>query len=148
MTSIVTALLSGIASFVGAWLAARFALDRFYSEKIWERRAAAYTAIFEALHEQAKQLMSLRDIGSAKERDKLYAQLRAAEDALKRRVFSETWLLSDAFMNRFYKLSDEMEVRAESWSDNLEDGLCSFRAAHNDLRAIARKELKIPHDIS
>jgi len=30
-------------------LAARFALYRFYREKVWERKIAAYTAIFEAL---------------------------------------------------------------------------------------------------
>jgi hypothetical protein len=33
--------LTGIASFLGAWIAARFALSRFYQEKIWERKAAA-----------------------------------------------------------------------------------------------------------
>jgi len=34
-----------------AWLAARFALSRFYREKVWERKTAAYTAIFDALHD-------------------------------------------------------------------------------------------------
>jgi hypothetical protein len=35
---------SFIVSFFGAWLAARFALYRFYREKVWERKIAAYTA--------------------------------------------------------------------------------------------------------
>jgi hypothetical protein len=37
------------ASFLGAWLAAHFALASFYRERIWERKAATYSAIFEAL---------------------------------------------------------------------------------------------------
>jgi len=45
---------SFIASFFGAWLAARFALYRFYREKVWERKIAAYTAIFEALHDKGR----------------------------------------------------------------------------------------------
>jgi len=45
---------SFIASFFGAWLAARFALYRFYREKVWERKIAAYTAIFEALHDMGR----------------------------------------------------------------------------------------------
>jgi hypothetical protein len=31
--------------------AARFALSRYYREKVWERKAAAYTDIFDALHD-------------------------------------------------------------------------------------------------
>lgn len=42
--------IGAITSFLGAWLAANLALKRFYKEKMWERKAAAYTTIFEALH--------------------------------------------------------------------------------------------------
>jgi hypothetical protein len=48
-----TLLTSVIGSFAGAWLAAHFALKRFYKEKVWERKTAAYSAIFEALHDMS-----------------------------------------------------------------------------------------------
>jgi hypothetical protein len=46
-------LLTLIASFAGTWFAAHFALRRFYREKVWERKTAAYTAIFEALYDMS-----------------------------------------------------------------------------------------------
>jgi hypothetical protein len=44
------AMIAALASFVGAWIAARLAFARFSREKVWERKAVAYTAIFDALH--------------------------------------------------------------------------------------------------
>ena len=37
-----------LASFAGAWLASKFALNSFYKQKVWERKAEAYTSIFSA----------------------------------------------------------------------------------------------------
>jgi hypothetical protein len=54
MTAVLTPLLAATAAFIGSWLAARFALSRFYRERIWERRAAAYTSIFESVHEYVR----------------------------------------------------------------------------------------------
>lgn len=44
-------LISMITAFVAAWLTASFALRRFSKETVWKRKAAAYTVIFEALHD-------------------------------------------------------------------------------------------------
>jgi hypothetical protein len=51
ISTLTVPLLSTVGSFFGAWLAARFALRRFYREKMWERKTVAYTAIFEAIHD-------------------------------------------------------------------------------------------------
>jgi hypothetical protein len=151
-TAIVTALLSAIAAFVGSWLAARFALDRFRHEKIWERRAAAYTAMFEALHEQEnwytthlRAEMVGRELKDD-EKDKLSAESNAAEAALKRRLDAETWLVSDEFTKRLKRLFKDLERRSETWIDHLENGEVAIENALRDLRIIARRELGVPPD--
>ena len=55
-------ILSALASFAGAWLASKWALSSFYKQKVWERKLAAYTAIFEALLDQPMSISYLSDI--------------------------------------------------------------------------------------
>ena len=47
--SIWSIIFSALASFAGAWLASKWALNSFYRQKVWERKLAAYTAIFDSL---------------------------------------------------------------------------------------------------
>jgi hypothetical protein len=158
MTAILTALLSAAAAFIGSWLAARFALDRFYHERIWERRAAAYTAIFDALHDQqnwyaaADAMMDGRK-QSAEEKAKVSADADAAEAAMMRRIDSEIWLVSDQFLDRLAKLLQELkdppgleEKRKEDAQSHLKACDSAFFAAIGDLRKIAREELRVPPD--
>ena len=92
-------LLSAVASFVGAWLAANFALRRFYKERIWERKAAAYSAIFEALHiieqwydKHYDAYFEQRELPDEVTK-KLRTNADAAEEDLERRLAAETWLI-------------------------------------------------------
>ena len=39
-----------VAAIVSAWITARLSLRKFYSEKQWERKFAAYSNIIEAMH--------------------------------------------------------------------------------------------------
>lgn len=89
MTALLSAILSAVAAFIGSWLAARFALDRFRHEKIWEKRAAAYTAIFDMLQELQTQWMDESDIDH-----KAFVQAR---EIFNRRLASESWLMSSRF---------------------------------------------------
>jgi hypothetical protein len=152
MAAIITALLSAIAAFIGSWLAARFALDRFYHERIWERRAAAYTAVFDALHDQVKWYSTHlhaskggREI-SDDEASKLSAESMAAQSALKRRIDSETWLVSDEFLLRIAKMVEDLGKRQKDWPTHLEVGESALESAIEDLRDIARRELRVPPD--
>jgi hypothetical protein len=152
VTAILTALLSAGAAFVGAWLAARFALDRFYHERIWERRAAAYTAVFEALHDQAKwygvhirAMIKGREI-PIDEAAKLSNEYMKASSDLQRRIVSETWLISDRFRERIEKMIEDLNERQEDWPTHLEKGQETLESAEEDLRTIARDELAVPSD--
>ena len=153
MTAIITALLSAAAAFIGSWFAAKFALDRFRNEKLWERRAAAYTAVFDALHDQAKWLAAHADAmeNSAtiprEEKEKLANEALAAAATIRRRIDSETWLVSDAFIERVAKLASDLRVEAEDWPAYVEQGERAVETAIDDLRKIARRELRVPSDI-
>jgi len=134
-TAIITAILSAAASFVGAWLAARFALDRFRHEEIWERRAAAYTLVFEALHDMQ---VTIEEAGPSEDNPKT---LEDAIAALTRRVDSEAWLVSSEFRDRL------VQEAAHTWDLNEGDWrerfLRSLSFAINDLRSIAKKDLSV-----
>jgi hypothetical protein len=73
-------------------LAARFALYRFYREKVWERKIAADTAIFEALHDMGRwyeahieEAMNGSDLPK-ETTDALAADYRKAKANLQRRL--------------------------------------------------------------
>jgi hypothetical protein len=152
MTAILTALLSAAAAFIGSWLAARFALGRFYSERIWERRAAAYTAVFEALHNHSNwfnyhiDAMKHARETSIEEVARLTAEYRKAAFELRRRIDSETWLVSDQFRQRVEKLVTELEEHQDEWIKHVAVGHVALETATDDLRQIARDELNVPHD--
>src|SRR4051812_11124747 len=92
-------ILSIVGSFVGAWLATQFALRRFYREKIWERKTAAYTIIFEALfdmarwhHEHLTAYFREREIGEP-EASTLRTEYQKGKLTLQRKLAAEVWLL-------------------------------------------------------
>jgi hypothetical protein len=155
MTAIFTALLSAAAAFIGSWLAAYFALNRFYHERIWERRAAAYTAVFEAIYDQTKwhsthidATMEGRKIPND-EAAKLSADAIAALRAMARRVDAETWLVSDKFRERVQDLVHSLSKERDDtndWREFLEGRRNALQSAGRDLRDIARRELRVPPD--
>jgi hypothetical protein len=86
-------------SFGGAYYAATLALTRFTKEKIWERKAAAYTIIFEALHHMKTRLEALREDaqipGSLPKdnKEELFKKSKASYQTLRSRLDSEIWLI-------------------------------------------------------
>ncbi|MEY9365316.1 hypothetical protein ABH994_008095 [Bradyrhizobium yuanmingense] len=152
MTAIITAFLSAIAAFVESWLAARFALGRFRSEKIWERCAGAYSAVFAALHRHwlwysthQHALMHGKDL-SKEETERLSAAYDQAQADIQTTLASETWPVSDPFRQRLDRLERELRKRSDDWFSHLENNESALRAAIDDLRTISREELKVPSD--
>ena len=91
-------LISMITAFVAAWLTASFALRRFSKETIWKRKAAAYTVIFEALHDMSllfeKELRAAIDeTNLSRDEDGLrLVTHNEAQALLVKKVQSESWL--------------------------------------------------------
>lgn len=132
---------------LAAFLAARFTMDRFYREKTWERKAEAYTAIFESLddmrewysvHYDAVLVASTVSEGKNAE---LEASYKTATTTLRKRVAGETWLLEPEVEVIIQKCQKELEWQAESWHDHLDHGLFTVQNAIKELKPIARQEL-------
>lgn len=141
---------TALASFVGAWLAARFALSRYYKEKIWERKAAAFTAIFEALHyigrwyEKNYDAVQVQREMSDDESSNLKSEANKAEAELERRLASETWLIPKSCRSRLETLTNELKNgKHDSWQQFLDAGCFSISSAIKDLRDLVQKDLGI-----
>jgi hypothetical protein len=126
MDTLLAPIVTAVASFLGAWLAARFALARFYREKVWERKTAAYTAIFDALHdmerwfaEQNGALSDGREL-SQERIDALSAAYRVAKANLQRRLASETWLIPEEIRRRIEHGLVDLDLAASRITDWVE----------------------------
>jgi hypothetical protein len=144
---LLTSLGTALASFLGAWLAARFALSRFYREKVWERKTGAYTTIFEALHDMGiwfdKHLdAEVRGIELDEQaQDRLSEEYRGAKQRLERQLASETWLIPDCCQQRLAQLIRELDAKQEYWFDVVETGSVAISSAEKDLRQLVREDL-------
>jgi hypothetical protein len=138
---------SAISAFVGAWLAARFALDRFRHEKIWERRAASYTSVLEGLHDinqwayRSSYHGYTTPAGETPNHD--FSKYIEASNAIMRKVAGESWLLSEEFrsaVDQFGKLL--METRGHG-GDYFYSFAASVQKVMKELREIARRDLSV-----
>jgi hypothetical protein len=140
-----------ITAFLAAWLTARFALHRFYSEKQWERKVAAYTAIFDALHDITK-WFSEHQLARERGRDlaedvsgELAEESKKARATLARCLDRETWLLPPECSERLAKLERDLERASNTtdWQSYLDSGWEAAHSAAQDLRRLVRSDLGI-----
>ena len=145
-------LTSTFAAFLAAWLAARFALRRYYSEKVWERKVAAYTAIFESLHdmetwfdEHLTAYFRGRDI-SDEESSKLGESYEKAKADLGRRLSSEAWLIPSECQERLQKMTrDRDRENSSDWFEMLDTRSAIVSQAKRDLIQLMRADLALDH---
>ena len=151
MTQLLFSLLtSAIIASLAAWLAAHLALRRFYSEKVWERKTAAYSSIFDALHDMRRWFdEQLRAAGAQQEipdelEDKLLGDYRAADASLARQLDRERWLLPSKCSERLAQMRRDLaKDTGIDWIAYLENGRRAINSASEDMIALARDDLKI-----
>ena len=140
---------SVVGSFAGAWLAAQFALKRFYKEKVWERKTAAYTAIFEAAHDMSTwfdqhfdAMVQSRDIPKERQSE-LTAAYQAAKKTFERRLAAETWVIPDEIRKRLDDMQHALDQldNLYDFSKIVFDGNEIIFASTNELREMVRKDL-------
>jgi hypothetical protein len=145
---IVGAATAVIAALVTSPLAVWFSLRRFYSEKWWERKMAAYTAILESLHhmsdiynedfENERRQTIMPD--PLREREQIQ-RFRAHREELNKYIDIGTFLLSEAAVSELSQLSDKLSKNHETY---LDDVVYTRDAIDNCLirfREIARRDL-------
>jgi hypothetical protein len=137
--------LAGITSFVAAWVAARLALRNFYQERIWERKAAAYTTIFGALHSIERwhqnhfdALVEGKEISEEKNKS-LQVEANKAEQELEKCLAGQAWILPPWFYNRSLRLTEDLRKIAATermWGALLQR---SLELIHRTTRYLSEK---------
>jgi len=144
-------LLSAFASFAGAWLAAKLALNNFYRQKLWERKTETYTAIFEAIHtierwydKHFDALVESREIDDERKM-KLRAESNKAEEDLERRLAGEAWFIPQAFHARALKMTYDLKSAAahKDWHGFLDESLFVIHGATKELLPMAADDLRL-----
>jgi hypothetical protein len=153
MTQLLSSLLTAaITAPLAAWLTAHFALRRFYSEKVWERKAAAYSLIFQALHDMRRWFDEHRAYEPQREmpddaQKKLSEDYREADATLARQLDRETWLLpskcSERLAQMWRDLAKADDTVEHDWYAHLDIGRGAINSALEDIRTLARGDLKI-----
>jgi hypothetical protein len=143
-------LITPVASFLGAGLAARLAVKSFYKEKVWERKAEAYTEIFGAisemnhwfdLHQNA--LESAFEI-SAEDKAELLASFKKARTDLRRRLGREVWLIPEQCRIRIDQMLLVLDDREfGEWHQMLDTNNGETAKAILDLREMVRLDLEL-----
>jgi glycine/D-amino acid oxidase-like deaminating enzyme len=153
---VLTAIFGAVASIAGgafgAWFAARLSLGHYFSQRVWDRRAEAYTAIFTALDIMAewyrshlKDLMTNRET-SDEEDNRRIASYQAANEELRQRLARETWLIPDHARERIARLHADLDSHhgpEAGWADIVLNGRDTIEGAIDDLRRLARADLRV-----
>lgn len=134
----------------GAWLAAsltaRLTLKRFFRERSWERKAAAYTVVFEALHdmldwhgEHFDAEISGHDLPDDR-KVVLKERYRKARDDVRRSIAGQAWLL-DPRVTEVNALWKELHKRRHSMFEELDEGYGAIANARQKVIAIAKQDM-------
>lgn len=144
-----SAVVSMFVAWLAATLAARTTLQRFYKERMWERKATAYTTILEALYLSQEWYGKHFDAAITRQTlteefaQRLSTQSAEGRAAMMRSVEGQTWLLSPAVTEAITKMDAELDAEYQGWEDMLDRGWASVRDARSTITALARRDLAI-----
>ncbi|MXP28875.1 hypothetical protein GRI58_08575 [Porphyrobacter algicida] len=133
---------------MAVWLTSHFAWRRTQSEKVWDRKADAYSTILQALNEMEASLdawMSDEALRrepsdeSSEERGVRYRQARARMQSV---VGRELWLLNPAIKGYADELNKALSARYDSWFEDLDASLFAVRNTIKSVTLLAQEELQ------
>lgn len=143
-------LISGIPiAALSAWLAVRFALKRFQSEKWFERRLEAYTRVIEALHYMKhctdRQLRAAQRGYEIPEQDEaeLVSTYRKGLADIRRLTDMGALIFSAEAVAILEALNDDLAVTSDEQSgwENLEEEGAAIDKCLLEIRGIAKRDL-------
>lgn len=135
----------------GAWLAAsltmRLTLKRFFRERSWEKKAAAYTVVFEGLHdmldwhgEHFDAEISGRDLPDDR-KAVLKERYRKARDDVRRSIAGQAWLLDARVTDEVDALWKELHKRRQSMFEELDEGYGAIANTQQTIIEIAKQDM-------
>jgi hypothetical protein len=138
-----------ITAILGSYLAARWSLKRFYSEKWWDRKEHAYAEIIDALYdviqycEIKKENYGQGTGHSAEKESEFSSNYKAAFWKIKRATDVGAFVISAEAQNVLKGLRDRPRLKWEEnppW-DIFEEDYEAHRDALNKIVALAKKDL-------
>ncbi len=133
-----------------AWVTVHLALRRFRSEKWWERKAEAYSAIIEALHHMKRFADEALDdqLGGRKfpeeRRKQLFGKSNEAYDELRKQIDIGSFVLSKDAVEELasFEKAHTKAKDTDSYFDFLDDKLLALNTTLQKMREIGKKDLK------
>jgi hypothetical protein len=135
---------------VCTWITARLAIQRFRAEWLWERRADAYKAVIEALH-NAKAVSTTylrmeehREEPTEKMQNDLNLRANLARNAIEKAIDVGSFLLSENAIDRLEKYMNEINSvsREQAFDSYLDENIAATGSCLNDIVPIAKEDLK------
>lgn len=147
--TVTSGLFSLASALLAALLAARWTKSRFYIERTWDRKATAYSTVFEGLHAMATWTGEVLDAEmegrTLANEDELRDAYYSAKKNIRREIASATWLLPEAVDEVINELWSELRKRRDSWFEDLDESWGAIATAQTKLRAIAIADLGLAH---
>ena len=138
-----------IASRITVW----FAFRRFVSEKLWEKRAEAYGAILEALHDMKRAYdedLNAYERGREipeRQKEELHRKYQEGKHELNRRVEVEQFFLSDNLLTEISALNKNLKnagaAESGDWYLRIEESWVAIDGAQKKIRGIAKDHLAV-----
>lgn len=131
-----------------AVLANRLTLNRFYTERWWERKADTYSKIMESLYHMVnftdQQMRDPRTIDKEVEQ-KLLARSVSSTEQIDQITSIGAFIISKTSANRLISLRKELEkaAKAEGWYEYLGAESNALDQAIRDMRELAKNDLHV-----
>lgn len=141
------ALISASVALVVTVATAHLTTVRGHEERVWTRKAVAYSAIFEALGELAAVHDAwLRTIYLHRETtpeidEERGSAYRLAKAKLLRVVNAEVWLLPQPVFEEVAALKKILEDSYDNWHDDIDAGAAAVARTSTSLSAFAREDM-------
>ena len=150
MADFASLLTGSVASLVAVWLGSRFAEVKRVREQVWDRKAAAYSDIFDALNEMRRYLeLAYQDAIFRHDRDdedtnRRVTIYRTAMDQLGKTTFRHSWILPEAAHDCVMRLEAVLRADYHSAEDSLDASSSACKNTLRELQAIARSDMAEP----
>jgi hypothetical protein len=135
---------------ISSWVTAYFSLRRYHSERWWDRKAEAYTAVIEALYnskaysdDNLNAEMRGREVSQERHKE-LRTQSRKANDEIQKAIDIGSFLLSEEAMKRLkrYKKEGNRASEERTWFEYLDADSAATGSCLKDMVEIAGRDLR------
>jgi hypothetical protein len=148
--SIANILTSLLTAFIASVLTAVFAFWRFRSERWWEKKFAAYEAIFEALHDMTTGFdyeLEIIEQGGTVSEDEMREhaeQFLVGKTKIRKQIDVGEFLLPKTAIDALWKLMKELDKaqRGTSYHDYIDEMCLALTRSLGEIRQIAKSDLR------